>query len=413
MSETVLKLPRSEKAETLKAMSVSDLPDYRLMGVYYIQNTASEKFYVGSSQDVFARVGSHFNMLVKGEHHNVHLQRAYTKHGGDAFVWGVCEEVFDVDLLLGVEQEWIDAIGDYNICREAGSTRGVAVSEAARKKMSDRNSGSGNPMYGKKRPDIAELMKELKTGITLSEEHKQKMSESLKGSKGPWAYPEIAAKLRESLKGKNLGRKHSEETRAKISAAVSGRKASEETKEKLRVAATGRTHTQETKEALSRMKKGVPINITEADRKRRSESGATIRQRMSDEQKKEVAEKVASTKRGVPLTEEHKAKLSAATKGRPLSESHKQALRESAAKRPPLTDEQKKARAEAAKRALAARTPEEVDQWKAKISSSRRGKPLSDEHKAAIKSSQEALSPEAKAAKEAKRQATIAAKKAR
>lgn len=88
MTEPIAKAPRSDKAKALKAMSVSDLPDYRLMGVYYIQNTSSDKFYIGSSQDIFSRIGSHFYALSKGEHHNIHLQRSYNKNGINTFVWG-------------------------------------------------------------------------------------------------------------------------------------------------------------------------------------------------------------------------------------------------------------------------------------------------------------------------------------
>ena len=350
-------------------------------------------------------------MLANKEHHNVHLQRSFSKNGIDNFVWGICEEVFDVSLLLHSEQEWIDALGDYNICREAGSTRGVSASPEARKKMSESRSGEGNPMFGKKRPDVAELMSRLKKGVPLSEEHKQKMSKSLKGSKGPWAYPEVARALKEKLKGINVGRKHTDETKSKVAAAIRGRKASDETKEKLRKASTGRTHTKETKAKIGAFKKGKPLKLSDSERKRRAEAATTIRNKMTDEQKKEAVERLASSKRGVPLSKDHREKLSAATKGKPLSESHLKALKEAAAKKPQMTTAQKSDWIAAIKKSKESRTPEQVAEWKAKIAESHRGKVLSPEHKAAIKAAQARQTPEEKANKQARRRATIAAKK--
>jgi group I intron endonuclease len=115
------------------------------MGVYYIQNLVSNKFYVGSSFDVYNRIKSHLNLLQRNCHPNIHIQRSYSKHGQGKFAWGICEEVFDIDQLLIVEQAWIDVMGDYNICTEAGSTRGYVATEETRAKMSAARLGSKKP----------------------------------------------------------------------------------------------------------------------------------------------------------------------------------------------------------------------------------------------------------------------------
>lgn len=368
------KLPRSARAEQLKSMSISALPEYRLMGIYYIQNTKSEKFYIGSSQDVFSRIKSHFGMLVSNSHHNIHLQRAYNKGGADCFVWGVCEELAEEGLLLQVEQEWIDVMGDYNICREAGSTRGVSPSEETRQKMSASRRGENNPMYGKKRPDVASLMRKIKTGITLSDEHKRKMSVALKGSKGAWAYPEIAERLREKLKGVNKGRKHTPETRAKISAALKGREVSEASREKLRVASTGRTHTEETKAKIRALKLGKPVNISDAERQRRVENGKRVSALLTPEQRRYALEKALAVKRGVALTDEHKAKLSAATKGRKLEAEHKEKVIR-ALKSRVHTEESRAKLSASLKKAAANRTEEERAKWINNLSAARKGQP--------------------------------------
>jgi len=223
------------KRVMIEALSFSELPDYRFMGVYYIQNLVTNRFYIGSSADVYSRIKSHLNMLQRGVHSNIHLQRSYNKHGQGKFAWGVCEEVFDIDQLLVVEQTWIDVMGDYNICTEAGSTRGYKATEETRAKLSAVKSGINNPMYGTKRPEVGEIFRKLHTGKVLSEEHKRKCSEALKGKRGPWDNPESVAKIIEAARASNTGRKHSDETRAKVSAAGMGRVVSEETREKIRV----------------------------------------------------------------------------------------------------------------------------------------------------------------------------------
>ena len=290
-------MPQSPRRVMIESMSLSKLPDYRFMGVYYIQNCASNKFYVGSSFDVYSRIKSHLNLLQRNCHTNIHMQRSYNKHGQYKFAWGICEEVFDLDQLLSVEQVWIDVMGDYNICTEAGSTRGYVATEETRAKMSAARLGSSNPMYGTKRPEIGDIFRKLHTGSKLSEEHKRKCSEALKGNRGPWDNPESAAKVLDVCRVVNIGRKHTAETRAKVSAAGMGRVVSEETREKLRVSKLGTVHTNETKSLLSRIKKGKKLVLTDDERAKRSARAKLIRSKMTDEQKRAMVEKMLATKR--------------------------------------------------------------------------------------------------------------------
>lgn len=294
MTET---LPQSPRRVMIESMSLSKLPDYRFMGVYYIQNCASNKFYVGSSFDVYSRIKSHLNLLQRNCHTNIHMQRSYNKHGQYKFAWGICEEVFDLDQLLVVEQLWIDVMGDYNICTEAGSTRGYVATEETRAKMSAARLGSSNPMYGTKRPEIGDIFRKLHTGSKLSEEHKRKCSEALKGNRGPWDNPESAAKVLDVCRVVNIGRKHTAETRAKVSAAGIGRIVSEETREKLRRKTLGTTHSDETKALLSSMKKGKKLNLSDEERARRSKAASLIHSRLTKEQDKARVEKMLATKR--------------------------------------------------------------------------------------------------------------------
>jgi group I intron endonuclease len=97
-------------------------------GVYQIINTVDGKVYVGSAMYLPQREASHRYYLRKGNHHCVHLQRAWNRDGEDAFAFEVLEEVSDPERLIEREQYWMDAFDvvktGYNITPVAGSVLG-------------------------------------------------------------------------------------------------------------------------------------------------------------------------------------------------------------------------------------------------------------------------------------------------
>lgn len=320
----------------------------KVMGIYYIENSVNGKRYIGSSVDIKRRLAGHLNNLRKGKHVNVVLTRAWEKYGESAFTTGICEEVSVHSDLMAREQVWINRCGDYNLAPSAGSTLGFKQSEEFKVKQSARVRGKGNPMFGKSRPDVAEMMRRIHTGRTLSEDHKAKCSASLRGrSVGPMP-DEVKAKIGSA----NRGKVRTEEHRQNMSMSQQKRPAiSDLTREKLRVANTGRKHNQETKNKISRMKTGITLNLTDEERSRRAQR---VKTNVSYEKRVETQRKLTEAKRGVHLSEEHKRKLSAATKGRPLSEDHRAKV-SAANKSRVLTDEQRATRSKNIKAALAER----------------------------------------------------------
>lgn len=80
-------------------------------------------------------------------------------------------------------------------------------------------------------------------GRPLTEEHKSKISEALKGKhKGRPQPEETKRKRSESMKGKLKGRQYSDETKRKMADAKKGRKLSEEHKRKISEATAGKNN---------------------------------------------------------------------------------------------------------------------------------------------------------------------------
>ena len=152
-------------------------------GIYCIVHKLSGKRYVGSARDISVRWRSHRNGLRGGKHHSYKLQRAWAKHGEDAFLFRVVEYVADKAELLRREQFWIDTYKSasdkgYNVASVAGAPAGVKRSEEAKAKM--RAAKLGVPrrpftLETKEKMRLASLAKNQR----LTEEQKSKMQTGL------------------------------------------------------------------------------------------------------------------------------------------------------------------------------------------------------------------------------------------
>jgi group I intron endonuclease len=144
-------------------------------GIYKITNKQTEKFYIGSSNNIERRWSAHKYRLREGVHSNKHLLSAWVKYGAESFDFSILQKV-EEETLLDVEQQVIDESG----CLD----KKIGYNKAP---------FAGSPMKGKK--------------------HSKKTIEKIQAA--------------------SIGRKHTEETKAKISAANTGRVYSEETRRKM------------------------------------------------------------------------------------------------------------------------------------------------------------------------------------
>lgn len=232
-------------------------------GIYAIVNNTNGKRYVGSTTEFRNRWRHHRADLRGNRHGNKHLQAAWNLYGEKAFEFIIVEYVAP-DALLDVEQKHLDGNGDgYNIAIVAGaSNRGRQLSEEHRVKIA---------LAG--------------TGRKHSEESKAKMS----AVKKEWWAANEAYKLSEEHKAK-LRAAH----KRRRAAGIKPRKCSEETKRKIGAANRGHKWSQEQKARLSMALKG---------------------RKFSDEHRAKIGAAQKGCKRK-PLSDEHRAKIAATQKRR-------------------------------------------------------------------------------------------------
>lgn len=80
-----------------------------MIGIYKIENKSNGKLYIGSSCDIARRWTDHVYLLNNNNHHSVHLQRAWNKHGAAAFKFEVLE-LCDSTMILIREQYYLDTL---------------------------------------------------------------------------------------------------------------------------------------------------------------------------------------------------------------------------------------------------------------------------------------------------------------
>jgi group I intron endonuclease len=196
-------------------------------GIYKITNTINNKFYIGSSVNIRARITNHRSQLNRGVHDNNHLQRAWDKYGEKSFKVELIKECNDEELLYE-EQKYLDKIGVgenpncYNIAKSAfAPTLGRELSNETKRKIGNANKGKMHT------EETKAILSKKHTGKTLSKEHRHKMSIS------------------------RTGRVCTKETRNKISDALTGIKRTDETRQKLRESHIGIEISQEQRKKMA------------------------------------------------------------------------------------------------------------------------------------------------------------------
>jgi len=152
-----------------------------MSGVYVIINRTNGKMYVGQTQRKFShRWNQHKASLNLGKHHNKHLQNAWNKYGEPSFEF-VAVETCPRNKLQEMEQFYIDKYGTKNPVFGYNKVDSKEVKKSSIKKLSIRNTGSGNPMFGRKHSEKTKKKIGEKSSIKKhKKETKKRISEALK-----------------------------------------------------------------------------------------------------------------------------------------------------------------------------------------------------------------------------------------
>ena len=201
-------------------------------GIYEIFNTVNGKRYIGQSAKIKTRFTAHRWHLRRGEHHSQKLQRAWDKHGADAFVFRTVLTCHPT-MLTFYEQQLLDkAKPEYNICPIAESCRGAKREPEFGAAISKRMKGN-TILLGKKLPaDWCAAISAGLTGGKRTDEQRENISRAHIGVRRS-----DASRLKQSLT--MTGQKKSAQHGANISKAKKGIKVgpmSAEQKEKIRAA---------------------------------------------------------------------------------------------------------------------------------------------------------------------------------
>ena len=232
----------------------------KISGIYEIRNRISNKSYIGSASNIRARWSSHARLLKKTTHSNLHLQESFKKNfdvlGHSEFMeFHIIEKMPDSTKKQRLEKEtyWIDQ----------------ATEQYGRENIYNINLDPMNEqssIWAKNPEEAKEKIRQKAIGRRHTAETKKKLSIAKTGSI-PWNKSLTGVAPPAWNKGM-VGKYHlgppSAETRRKISAANIGKISSEESKRKNRESHIGKNshwygkggHTQEAKRKISEAHKG-------------------------------------------------------------------------------------------------------------------------------------------------------------
>ena len=176
-------------------------------------------------------------------------------------------------------------------------------------KRSPRRCGSESPHYGKRHTEETKRrISAAHKGIKLSEETKRKISEATKGK-------------RCGTESAMYGTHPSEETRKKLSESHKGKTLSAKARKKLRISSTGRKHTEEAKNKISEANKGRKMSKEQYKKCAPTmfKKGQTPWNK-GKQYSEELKDKLSKAHKGCVQSEETREKLRKALKGRKFSE---------------------------------------------------------------------------------------------
>lgn len=172
--------------------------DKVISGVYKITHIKSGRLYIGSSNHIYKRWATHKSSLNNNRHENKYLQHAWNKYGEDQFEFEIIETT-EPQNLYDRERYWIDITScldrskGFNIYPDPAGLERLPLSNEHKRKLSNALKGRhpskthrinlSKALKGKKKPaHVMEALRQANLGKEWTDKQREKRSELSKGS---------------------------------------------------------------------------------------------------------------------------------------------------------------------------------------------------------------------------------------
>lgn len=147
----------------------------KISGIYKIINKVNDKYYVGSSKNIYKRWNEHKSDLNRLRHKNSYLQKSYNKHKLNNFDFIILETI-PPNKLIEVEQKYLDIAKQekdkcYNLNFLADR---LEMTDEIRRKIGNGNKGHKMTLSNKL------ILMEFTKNRVFSEEYRRKISKGTK-----------------------------------------------------------------------------------------------------------------------------------------------------------------------------------------------------------------------------------------
>jgi len=176
--------------------------------IYKIQSIVKpEKVYIGSAACYHQRKRCHLHGLRNNKHHSLKLQSHFNKYGESDLVFTIIEPCLP-DFLTDREQYYINKMSPwFNVCKKAGSCRGIKRTEEFKQNLRGNKNALGNrgqvPWHkGRKGVYTKAVLQnnaDAHKGKIHSKETREKMSKSHMGNKHALGYHPSEATIQKRI----------------------------------------------------------------------------------------------------------------------------------------------------------------------------------------------------------------------
>ena len=185
----------------------------RISATYIIKHNKTGKLYIGSTGDIYKRIYEHKKDLVNNNHSRYNLQKAYNSDKNISFfilLLNNREEAYDVEQWL-LDRYWNKKIL-FNINPEARSTAGSVLTKLHKRKIGVSNKNKKVSDFSKEKMSISQKERYKNNPLLIEKIRIFQLNRHNKD-----------LTLRQKLIDRCKGKKHTLETKEKISKSLKGR----------------------------------------------------------------------------------------------------------------------------------------------------------------------------------------------